>query len=173
MENDIGHYSREAETVTDAGEPCVCDDHLLFVQKHIASVETFVDNASGVQIAHPCGYLLHDTDSLLHDECLPPDVQVFVESVATAETAEEKGWSSGCGNEVWLNIPSDDGQVWWIQRGSHEQSQVVVSCFLQNGDLPQRKREDELCPVLSLLHSPPLLACAAASCSSSRQGRTS
>ena len=94
-----------------------------------------MEDPSGMQVTHPRRNLLHNVHRLLHRESFPPDVKVFVESGPSAETAEEMGRSNGCGQEAWLYVPSDDGKVGRSQGGTHEQSQVVVSRLLQNGDL--------------------------------------
>ena len=96
---------RKAEAVADTGQPCVCNDDFLLVQEHISCVEPFVKDASGVEVAHPRRYLLHNVDRLLHWEWLAPDVKMFVESVASTKTGERGGewwvWPGGMATSTW------------------------------------------------------------------------
>lgn len=56
------------DVIAEIGEACVSDNHLVLVQEYVLRVEVFVDNASGMEVAHCHGNLLSDVDTLLQVE---------------------------------------------------------------------------------------------------------
>ena len=71
-------HSREREAVTDTRDASVSNDDLLSIKEHIASVQALVNNVSSVEVAHACGYLLGNIETLLQREHFTPDVQLLV-----------------------------------------------------------------------------------------------
>ena len=77
------------DVVAEARETSVGDDHFVFLEKDVLCVEIFVNDASGMEVAHCLGDLTTNVDALLESKRLTPDVEIGVEVTTFAEAVEK------------------------------------------------------------------------------------